>query len=408
MEFFKCILVDEAINIINEEFKDYKLESEIVDLDNAYDRVLYEDVISKEFVPEFDRSTVDGYAIVAEDSYGATDTIPTVLEIIGEVKMGEAADWVISSGKCVYVPTGGMIPKGANAVIMIENTEKMDENTLLVQKPVRIQENIIKRGEDIKEGDVVIERGRKLNPAHIGALASLGISKVQVFKKPKVFIISTGDEIIGIEDKLEFGKIRDINSYSLKAQSKKAGLEVVGNVVVKDDFAQLKEAISYGVEISDIVLLSGGSSVGERDFTKEAIKSLGGKGILAHGISIKPGKPTLIANAKGKLVVGLPGHPVSAITVFTAVVEPFIEKLYSLNTIKPTIFAQMTANFPSAPGKDTYVFVNIKKEEGKYYATPKFGKSGMITNLSKADGYIVIKIHEEGVNKGDIREVYLL
>lgn len=408
MEFFKCILVDEAINIINEEFKDYKLESEIVDLDNAYDRVLYEDVISKEFVPEFDRSTVDGYAIVAEDSYGATDTIPTVLEIIGEVKMGEAADWVISSGKCVYVPTGGMIPKGANAVIMIENTEKMDENTLLVQKPVRIQENIIKRGEDIKEGDVVIERGRKLNPAHIGALASLGISKVQVFKKPKVFIISTGDEIIGIEDKLEFGKIRDINSYSLKAQSKKAGLEVVGNVVVKDDFAQLKEAISYGVEISDIVLLSGGSSVGERDFTKEAIKYLGGKGILAHGISIKPGKPTLIANAKGKLVVGLPGHPVSAITVFTAVVEPFIEKLYSLNTIKPTIFAQMTANFPSAPGKDTYVFVNIKKEEGKYYATPKFGKSGMITNLSKADGYIVIKIHEEGVNKGDIREVYLL
>lgn len=408
MEFFKCILVEEAVNIIKEEFKDYKLESEIVDLEYAYDRVIYEDVVSTQFVPEFDRSTVDGYAIVAEDSYGASDTIPTILDVIGEVKMGEMTDIVISSGKCAYVPTGGMIPQGANAVIMIENTEKMDEKTLLVQKPVRVQENVIKRGEDIRENEIVIEKGRKLNPAHIGALASLGISRVKVFKKPKVSIISTGDEIIGIEEKLEYGKIRDINSYSLRAQAQKSGLEVVENVIVKDDFNQLKEAIEKGIEKSDIVLLSGGSSVGERDFTKEAINSLGGKGILAHGISIKPGKPTLIANARGKLVVGLPGHPVSAITVFMAVVEPFIEQLYSLKTIKPTIFAKMTANFPSAPGKDTYVFVNIKKENGIYYATPKFGKSGMITNLSKADGYIVIKIHEEGVNKGDLREVYLL
>ena len=408
MEFFKVSSVEDARKLINREFSSYRLKAEEIQLYGSFGRTLAEDVVSIENVPGFDRSTVDGYAITAEDSHGATDSIPTILSIKGEVRMGEDSALTIKRGEAVYVPTGGMLPKGTTGMIMIENTDKMDEQTLLVYKPVSKGENILFEGEDIREGSTVLKKGTKLNPQTVGALASLGISRVEVFRKPRVYIISTGDEIIDIDQKLEAGKIRDINTYSIAALVESLGGEVSGKEIVGDDYDKLLHGVNKGLEKSDILVLSGGSSVGTRDYSHQVIEALGGKGVLVHGLSIKPGKPTIVGDGKGKLVVGLPGHPVSSIVVFKAIIEPFILALQFRDDIKPQVKAEVTHNFPSSPGKETYHMVRLQKEEGKYLATPSFGKSGMITLLSGSHGYIVIREHEEGINKGDLRDVFLI
>jgi molybdopterin molybdotransferase len=408
MEFFKVSSVEDARKLIDKEFSSYRLKTEEIQLYGSFGRVLAEDVVSSENVPGFDRSTVDGYAIAAEDSHGATDSIPAILNIKGEVRMGEDSALTIQSGEAVYVPTGGMLPKGTTGMIMIENTEKMDEQTLLVYKPVSKGENILFEAEDIKEGSTVLTKGTKLNSQTIGALASLGIAKVKVFRKPRVHIISTGDEIIDIDQILEAGKIRDINTYSIAALVESLGGEVSGREIIGDDYERLLDGVSKGLENSDILVLSGGSSVGTRDYSHQVIEALGGKGVLVHGLSIKPGKPTIVGDGKGKLVVGLPGHPVSSIVVFKAIIEPYILALQYRKEIKPQVKAEVTHNFPSSPGKETYHMVRLRMEDGRYLATPSFGKSGMITLLSGSHGYIVIREHEEGINKGDLRDVFLI
>lgn len=408
MEFFKVSSVDEARKLIEKEFSSYELSSEDIFLIESFGRVLAEDVVSAENVPGFDRSTVDGYAIAVEDSHGASDSIPSILNIKGEVQMGEETGLSITNGEAVYVPTGGMLPKGASGMIMIENTEKMDDSTLLVYKPISKGENVLYKGEDISEGSIVLKKGSLLSPQKIGVLASLGIKIARVFKRPRVHIISTGDEIIDIDQELDLGKIRDINSYSIAALVESIGGEVSGRRIIGDDYSKLIQGVEAGLSTSDILILSGGSSVGTRDYTHQVIEALGGKGVLVHGLSIKPGKPTIVGDGKGKLVVGLPGHPVSSIVVFKAIIEPFILALQSRNEIRPQVKAEMTHNFPSSPGKETYHMVKLQMENGKYLATPSFGKSGMITLLSDSQGYIVIREHEEGINKGDLRDVYLI
>ncbi|HMM68873.1 MAG TPA: molybdopterin molybdotransferase MoeA [Gudongella oleilytica] len=408
MEFFKVSSVEDARKLVLDEFSGYTLQSEELELEKTTGRTLSEDVVSEEDVPGFDRSTVDGYAIVAEDSHGATDSIPSLLMIKGEVRMGEEAALTIKNGETVYVPTGGMIPKGATAMVMIENTEKMDDNTLLIYKPVSVGENILFKGEDVRVGQTVLRKGYRLTPQGIGVLASLGITKAKVYKKPRVHIISTGDEIIEIRDKLDIGKIRDINSYSIGSLVESLGGEISGRVIIGDDYDQLLKGVLEGLEKCDILILSGGSSVGTRDYTYQVIEALGGKGVLIHGLAIKPGKPTIVGDGRGKLVVGLPGHPVSSIVVFKAIVEPFIRSLMNREDILPQVRALVTQNFPSSPGKETYHMVRLDKEHGEYLAIPSFGKSGMITLLSGSQGYIVIKEHEEGVNKGELRDVFLI
>lgn len=408
MDFFNVVSIDEANRIIMENFSTYEFEIETVDLLKALDRILAEDIISDIDVPEFDRSTVDGYSIVVEDSHGATESIPSILNLIGEVKMGRTPFKNIKSGEAIYTPTGGMLPSNATGVIMIENVELMDQETLLLYKPISNGENIIFRGDDIKKGEVALRRGRKINPEVIGVLASLGIPKVKVIKKPRFYIISTGDEIIGIDEELTLGKVRDINSYALHSMIEKLDCEVVGRSIVKDDFELLRQEVEKGIKLADVILLSGGSSVGTRDFTDKVISSFGGKGVLVHGLAIKPGKPTIVGEAGGKLVVGLPGHPVSSIVVFKALIESYINNKLGNNAILPQVKAITEYNFPSSPGKETYHMVTLKNEGDKFYAAPTFGKSGMITLLSESQGYIVIKGFEEGVNKGEERTVYLL
>lgn len=394
--------------MILESFRDFEPEIEMVDILDAVDRTLGIDVLSNINVPDFNRSTMDGYGIVAEDSHGATEAIPSILTILGEVKMGELSNIKIKPGKTVYVPTGAMVPEGATGVIMIENTEKMGEDALLVYKPISKGKNMVYIGDDIKKGEIALHKGRIINAEAVGTLAALGISKVQVYKRPRFYIISTGDEIIDIHEELTAGKIRDINSYALHVLAEKAGGEVVNKSIIKDNYELLRQEVEKAMALADIVLISGGSSVGTKDYTNKVINSLGGKGVLAHGLSIKPGKPTIIGDCHGKLVIGLPGHPVSSIVVFKALIEHYIDKKLGNNKVLPTVMATMEHNFPSSPGRETYQMVKLRQEDGKYYASPTHGKSGMISLLSQSQGYLVIKMHEEGVNKGEERTVFLL
>lgn len=408
MDFFNVISVDDSRKILMDNFGDYEFLTQEVDLDNCLNRILGEDIYSTIDVPEFNRSTVDGYGIKVEDSHGSNQSIPSIINILGEVHMGEEALGSIKSGETYYVPTGGMIPEGANGVIMIENTELMDEKTLLLYKPISQGDNIVYKGDDIKKGELALEKGRRITPEVVGVLAALGISKVKVFMKPSFYIISTGDEIIDINEELTMGKIRDINSYTLASLIENLGGVVVGKSIVKDDYNLLKAEVEKAIDLSDIVLISGGSSVGTKDYTHKVIDSFNGKGVLIHGLAIKPGKPTIIGEGKSKLICGLPGHPVSSIVVFKALIEDFIRKKLNIGEITPRVKAIMDFNFPSDPGKETYQMVKLREEDGVFYGTPTFGKSGMISLLSNSHGYIIMKSHEEGIYKGEEREVFLL
>lgn len=408
MDFFKVVSVDNAKDMILDKFRNMKLKIIEEEISKVSGRILAEDIVSNINVPDFNRSTVDGYAIKSSDSHGACETIPSFLKVIGEVMMGEEIKKEINHCEAIYVPTGGMIPYGADSVVMIENVERLDEENIAVYKPVTKNENIIMKGDDITIGQKVLKCGRRLKPHDIGILAAMGISKVKVYCKPRFYIISTGDEIIDLNEDLKKGKIRDINGYTLHSLIEKLGGEVVNKVIVRDDFKMLRNETEKALDLSDIVLISGGSSVGTRDFTYDVINSFEGEGVFIHGISIKPGKPTLVGEAKGKAVFGLPGHPVSSIIVFKVLVQHFINNLLGcLDEINKTK-AIIDFNIHSSPGKETYQMVTLDEREDGLYAVPNFGKSGMITLLSKSNGYVVIKSYEEGLNKGEEREVYFL
>ena len=408
MEFFKVVSVSKGKELLIDSFKDYKFEVEEINILKSIDRILAEDIFSTINVPEFNRSTVDGYAINVLDSHGANDSIPSILNILGEVMMGQEARISIASGETVYVPTGGMIPMGADGVIMIENTEKMDQDTVLVYKPISQGENIIYKGEDIEKDVLALKKGRRITPEVVGVLAALGISQIKVYKKPRFYIISTGDEIIDIDEELTIGKIRDINAYTLSGLIEKLGGEVVSRSIIRDDYNLLRDEVEKAMNLADIVLISGGSSVGTKDYTHKVIDSFDGKGVFVHGVSIKPGKPTIIGEAEGKLIFGLPGHPVSSIIVFKAFLEPYINEKLGLDIIEPRVNAIMDFNIPSSPGKVTYQMVKLNERDGVYHARPSFGRSGMISLLTESQGYIVIEAHEEGIYKDELREVYLL
>lgn len=405
MKFFDTISVEEAKNRIVENIKDYYLEGEYVKTEEAKNRILYEDIISIENIPEFRRSTVDGYALKSKDSQGASSSIPTILKLKEEIKMGKVSQEEIKSGELSYVPTGGMLPEGSDSVVMVEYIEKLDGETVLVYKPVSNGENIIDIGEDIKKGSIVFKKGEILDSYKIGVLASLGIYKIKVFKKIKVSIISTGDEIIDIKQKISLGKIRDINSYVLGSLVEESDGIVVNKMVIGDDYSLLKNSVEEGLNTSDIVIISGGSSVGVKDYTYDIINSFDDKGVFIHGISIKPGKPTIVGKAKEKMIFGLPGHPVSATIVFNIFVKYAINSIRGTNNLNKVSYCLMDRNFPSSPGKKTYQTVKVYENNGDIYATPIFGKSGSMTLISGSDGYIEIEGNEEGIYKGERRKV---
>lgn len=408
MDFFDVITVDKAKKLLEEVFASLCLPREEVRLDDAYDRILAYDYIAQTDVPEFNRSTVDGYAVRSKDTFGATESVPSLLDLIGKVAMGEKTELSIGAGEAVYVPTGGMLPQGADAVVMIENSQKLEGGIVAINKAAHPASGVIFAGDDIKKGSVLMPQGRRIDPLDVGVLASAGLGKVLVYSRLKVFIISTGDEVVDMEGELPFGKIRDINGYALASFIRKGGGIVSGRAIIHDNYDALRNQIEKALEISDMVLISGGSSVGEKDYTYKAINSFGGRGVFIKGIAVKPGKPTIVGEAMGKPVFGLPGHPVSAIIAYKLLVEHLLMFLTGAQSQETTVRASLVSNFHSSPGKLTCQLVKLLEDDGMLKAEPIFGKSGLISQLARASGYIKIDEDTEGLYEGETVEVFLL
>ncbi len=397
----KVVSVQTAGEIIKESFEALKIQTETIPLESASGRVLAEDIISEESIPAFDRSTVDGYALKASDTYGSSESIPSQLDIIGEILMGEKAEAEIIDGQCIKISTGGMLPEGTDSVVMVENTDSSFGDICLVYKSVSPFENVNRKGDDIKEFSPVFSKGRTITSRETGVLAALGISKVTVFKKPKVGIISTGDEIVPIETELTVGKIRDINSHILYALMEENNCESTMYGIVKDEYDSILSVMKKAVSENDIVLISGGSSAGARDMTVDIISRLGE--VYLHGIAMKPGKPTIVGKIDGKAVFGLPGHPTAGYFVALRLVKPLTDMLLHRKNESIPIKAKMLHNISSNHGREEILCVKLTKEG----ALPIYGKSGVISLLSQSDGYIIIDRNCEGLKAGDETEIFL-
>jgi molybdopterin molybdotransferase len=408
-EFFKVQTPDELYKKLDR-FKPLSFEK--VAIEDSLHRVLYEDVISPINLPEFQRSTVDGFALKAKDTYGASEKNPAILRVTAEIPMGQVSDIEMHEGEAVKVATGGMVLKGADAVQMVEYTECIDSYTLHVFKTISPLENVIQVGEDVKAGESVLHKGHLIRPQDLGLMAGIGKTDVFVFLRPRVGIISSGDEIVPIGIVPSPGQIRDINRYTIVSMVKEAGGIPLFLGIVKDRFTDLKAKIEFGLRESDIVVITGGSSVGTLDLTREVLQVFPGTEILAHGVSIRPGKPTLLADIDGKPFLGLPGHPVSAIVIFHFFGKPILKILSGLSReviwhqIK--VKARASRNIPSVPGREDYVRVKLEEKDGTLWAHPIFGKSGAISNLVHANGLIRIGINEEGLEQGEEAEVFLI
>jgi molybdopterin molybdotransferase len=408
-EFFKVQTPDELYKKLDR-FK--PLASEKVGIEDSLHRILSEDISSSINLPEFRRSTMDGFALKAKDTYGASEKNPAIIRLIGEISMGKVSNVEIDEGEAIKVATGGMVPNGADAVQMVEFTECVDSDTLHIFKTLSPLENVIQVGEDVKEGETVLHKGHLIRPQDIGLMAGIGKTDVRVYLRPRVGIISSGDEIIPIDHIPAPGEIRDINRYTVVTMVKEAGGIPSFLGIAKDLFNDLKEKIDLGLRESDMVVITGGSSVGTLDLTREVLQSLPGTEILAHGISIRPGKPTLLADIQGKPFLGLPGHPVSAIVIFHFFGKPLLKILSGLSReaiwhqIK--VKAKASRNIPSVPGREDYVRVKLEERDGRLWAHPIFGKSGAIAHLVHANGLIRIGMNEEGLEEGEEAEVFLL
>jgi molybdopterin molybdotransferase len=384
-----------------------KLPNERVPLDASLDRILFEDVVAGEDLPEGARSTVDGYAVRAEDTFGASDSIPAFLEVAHAVTMGKIPDFEIHAGQAAQIPTGGFLPKGTDAVVMVEYTNAVGTGSIEVTRPVTLKTNVLEKGEDATSGEIMLPKGKKLRPQELGFLAAMGITEVSAYRRARVAVISSGDEVVAIDRKPGPGQIRDANSHAVCALVKNCAAEPIPMDIVPDKAEMLGKAIRSGLEKADVVVLSGGSSVGTRDLMVDVVSSLPGAEILAHGVAIRPGKPTLLASYRGQPIIGLPGHPVSALIVAQVFMAPFLLFLQGSLMVKGPLGQRMDAELAtsihSTIGLEEYVRVRTEKTgQSRITAHPIFGKSGMISTMVKANGIVMIPLNAEGFSKKEV------
>jgi molybdopterin molybdotransferase len=406
MELLKVKSVDEMKEMVLTAFKNNLLDSEKVDLLEGLNRYLAKDVIAGMDVPHFNRSVVDGYAVKLSDVQGASESIPGFLKITGEAKMGQETKLSLNQGETVYVPTGGMVPAGTEAMIMIEYTEKMGQSELAVYTSAGLHENMMLIGDDISKNQLVFKKGHLLRPQDIGALSALGFTEALVYKRPRIAIISTGDEVIRPGQTPKAGEIIDINTPALSALAVSRGFDLVKTDYVHDCFDAIRDKITEMLADCDLLVLSGGSSMGQKDYTVKVIEELGE--VYLHGLAVKPGKPTILGKVNEKPVVGLPGQPAAAIMVFTMVSDFFQQIFYEKKdeTLKKTSGILMV-NIHAAPGRRTFQTVKIKTIGDRIEVWPTYGKSGMITLLSDSHGYLDIDEDTEGLNAGQVVAVNL-
>jgi molybdopterin molybdotransferase len=426
-EFLTLLPPDEARTLLLSHLSQPIPDSERIDVPASLGRVLAEDIIAPHPLPDFPRSTVDGYAVRALDTHGASDSLPTYLKLTGEVPMGDAPAFEIAAGQCALIHTGGMLPGGADAVVMLEFTQSSSSDEIEIFRAVADSENVIHIGEDVAQGASVLVKGTRIGPAEIGGLMALGVLNVKVLRKVQVGLISTGDEVIEPTRSPRPGQVRDVNSYTLGALIERSGGIARLYGIVADKFDVLKTAAAAALSECDVVIITAGSSASTRDMTADVIRSLGEPGVLVHGINTRPGKPTILGMCNGKAMIGLPGNPVSALVNGYLFVVPVIEKLSGVFLKpRPGVLARLTVNLASQAGREDWWPVRLTagtrshKEfitpglggsvvgEAMFLAEPIFGKSNLIFTLASADGLLRIHPDATGISAGEIVEVYLL
>ena len=399
--FFKVKRPQEVFQIIDQFGP---VGEEIISLEEALDRVLSKALISPENLPGFPRSAMDGYAVRAKDTFGANESLPALFEVTGEILMGHAPQMIVREGHAVRISTGGMLPEGADGVVMVEYCHLLDERTLEINRAISPLENIIQPGDDFKLGATILKRGHRLRSQDLGVMAGLGQAEISVYTRPRVAIISTGDEIVSIDKQPLPGQVRDINRYTLGAFCQRHGAEPIYLGLCPDDFDPLKKVIEQALGQADTVWISGGSSVGTRDLTLNVFESLEGFELLVHGISISPGKPTIIGRSISRPIIGLPGHVASALVVAEIFMTRLISRLSgqsgSFGKGQTRVEAELTQNIESASGREDYIRVKLFRDGKTLFAEPIFGKSGLISTLAEADGLIQIPMNTEGLYQG--------
>ncbi len=410
MEFFQYLPLSEARNLIVASLDGVAAAAETVDLADALDRIAAKAIVAQDTLPPFDRSTVDGFAVRSADTFGASEAVPVLLALSGEVAMGEQVTTALAAGKAMAISTGGMLPEGVDAVVMVEYTEHPDADTVLVARTVAPGENIVSKGEDIQAGNVILRQGERIGPQHIGALAACGCSRVVVARRVEVAVISSGDELVAIDEQPGIGQIRDINSYALGAMLTDMGCVVRRWGIVRDSYEAFYDTLAKALTTCQLLVISGGSSVGARDFTVQAVAALGKPGVLMHGIALKPGRPTIFGMIGAVPVFGLPGHPVSAMVVCQQLVMPAVRLLTRQK--QPfaafSVPARLSRNVASAPGRDDFVSVRLRRQGEEFVAEPILGKSGLISIMSQADGLMHIPADKSGQYEGERVEVLLI
>jgi len=389
----------DALSLVLEKFGGKKGQVEPVGLDQALGRYLGADIVAQEDVPAFDRSTVDGFAVRSADLRGCSDSIPAILQKVGDSVMGRSYEIPLAPDTCVYVPTGGAIPPNADAMVMLEFTEDLGGEQFAFYKPVAPGANLILRGEDLQQGEAILKSGKELGVADIGTLAALGKTEVPVFSRPVVGIISTGDELVPPGESLQPGQIRDINSDMLKAAVEQRNGFAISKGIVEDDFDALKNACIELISRVDILLVSGGTSVGEKDNMPRIMVDLGE--MFIHGLAVKPGKPTIIGEIEGKAVFGLPGNPVAAFFIFDSLVKPLLIAMQGGKAQIEQVEARLTRAVSSNHGREEFILVRLEGSE----AEPVPSKSGLISTVSRANAYFIIPRDQEGLPKGALVQV---
>jgi len=408
--FKKLVSLDEAKQIIAESFPSKPVGKESIPLEQAYSRILAEDAVAPLDVPPFSRSTMDGYAVKAEDTFGADENRAITLKLCGRVRVGEPPKVTLEKGTTAEIVTGAPLPEGADAVVMFEDTVQK-EDTVLVHTSVSRGENLMKAGSDIHKGETALRKGLTLGAYEIGVLAALGVTDVKVCKRPKVAILSTGAEVVEPGKPLPAGKIYDINAHALSAAVIECGGEPVNMGIVEDESQKMETTLKKALSMADMVITSGGVSVGQTDIIPKVLNTLGKPGVIVYGIAIKPGKPTTVALINGKPVFSLPGHPTSALMIFQLLVRPVISRMARRPMEKPrTVKAVTATRMFVARGRRTFVTVHLEKDKaGRFVVSPvPLGLSGAITTLSKADGFIEIHESRQFIDAGEEVIVHLL
>jgi len=386
---------------------DFEIETEEKSLEDSKGLILAKDVENQIDLPPFDRAAYDGFAVRAEDTFGAEENDPVELKLKGEVHAGEDPEIEVKKETCVEIATGAVIPEGADSVVMVEDVDEVDR-TVKVRRAVSPEENISQRGSEIEKGEKIADKGQKITPQVRGALYAAGVKEITVIRKPQVAVISSGEEVVSPEQKLERGELYDINGPAVCDAVELAGGKSNYYGIAGDSVQEVKSKVSEAVSKNDIVITSGGSSAGSKDLIPKALNQLGDRGVVLHGLAQKPGKPTLMAMVEGKPIFGLPGYPVSALMVFDQLVSPYIREMAGFGRSKRKIVdAKLSRKLLSARGRRQLAPVQIIEGEGELLAEPLKKGSGAITSLVESDGYVEVPVKKEILEKGGEVDVNL-